>query len=288
MTRKLIAFALSFVLTLCGIATAQNQQSWGSMALMRAGVGTPSPWVNPDPNADSLVFWLSFDNLVPTNAAGMYFDDGPYDMHTGFMDPAAIRHRGSYTNSSGLVDYALVNIGFGNGSNVFTNKAPWAKAVSEKPFSANGLTLQIARRGVQAGYPFLFYINTKSDDGAITNTVGIGTQNGPFYFLVSNGGVNQVALQAGSYTATGEVIVTMSYASNNCVGYVNGIRVGADTSCTAFPYSNLVYLQWGMANVNERDIRIYSKALSSQEVYNAAVAMNATNNLWAKPTYVIP
>jgi hypothetical protein len=39
MTRKLIAFALSFALTLCGIATAQNQQSWGSMALMRAGIG---------------------------------------------------------------------------------------------------------------------------------------------------------------------------------------------------------------------------------------------------------
>jgi hypothetical protein len=45
---------------------------------------------------------------------------------------------------------------------------------------------------------------------------------------------------------------------------------------------------WGMVYQNTRDVRIYNKALSSQEVYNAAVAMNATNNLWAKPTSVIP
>jgi hypothetical protein len=52
MTRKLIAFALSFTLTLCGLATAQNQQSWGSMALMRAGAAATKAeyrplWITP-------------------------------------------------------------------------------------------------------------------------------------------------------------------------------------------------------------------------------------------------
>ena len=56
MTRKLIAFALSFILTLCGLATAQNQQSWGSMALMRAGVRAGGPWIDTTKPALLLTF----------------------------------------------------------------------------------------------------------------------------------------------------------------------------------------------------------------------------------------
>ncbi len=81
MTRKLIAFAVSFALTLCGIATAQNQQSWGSMALMRAGA------ISQNTFSDGLInFWAGYSttndmgprqqNLLPTGGSPISSADG--------------------------------------------------------------------------------------------------------------------------------------------------------------------------------------------------------------------
>jgi hypothetical protein len=97
MTRKLIAFALSFTLTLCGLATAQNQQSWGSMALMRvravASATVDPRWWDPyvalapaiylfdETSGTQAVDYSSyskpataFGNAAPNGTNGWYFD----------------------------------------------------------------------------------------------------------------------------------------------------------------------------------------------------------------------
>jgi hypothetical protein len=85
MTRKLITFALSFALTLCGLATAQNQQSWGSMALMRTGAGQGAPDVDKfiyvayggkgvyQYNITNCVFLASNDIAATMYSVGSYY-----------------------------------------------------------------------------------------------------------------------------------------------------------------------------------------------------------------------
>jgi len=83
-----IAVAL---LCLCGIATAQNQQSWGSMALMRAGRmpsaglynGFATLWVVT--NGGSLKMPLSFG----TTSATIDWGDGTITNITAYNDPGA-------------------------------------------------------------------------------------------------------------------------------------------------------------------------------------------------------
>jgi len=287
MTRLLtIAVAL---LCLCGLATAQNQQSWGSMALMRAGVSA-NPWLNPDPNAANLIVWYSFDNSPWTNATQI-LSDIPSGINW-IPIYSGLTQTPMSTNNVGVADYSMKQ----DGANyqLLTN-GYWETACAALGTNGwnNGITVSLCASNYRPGSGTYqaFFLQTTNASGGAWNYLQFNmsaASQGMVMRTASNGNVEATYTKAVS--TTGEwAHAVITFERNSFKAYYNGVLLGTDTSCSVLPGTN-VYISASQINgyARYRDIRIYNKVLTSQEVYNAYIAMDITNNLWAKPVGVRP
>lgn len=288
MTSKLIAFALSFTLTLCGLATAQNQQSWGAMALMRAGVRAgvaDNSWINPDPNAANLMWWMSFDNIPMTNSLRVLSDipsSGTLMWPRLDSGPNPAVQYVSATNSNGDVDYGLR----ANGAATWTSTGGWENICSRLGPEGwgNGITLSIC-----SSNPF--------PAGANYNVMSLATTNahgGPghvFQLNINNSGqfvyrsFSNATLEAnitGTIITNSHAVIVLS--SNDFRAYNNAVLIGSDASCVVLPGTNRTASSPSFsAQPHYRDVRIYNKALSATEVTNLYNGLKSTNPIWCKP-----
>ena len=292
MTRKLIAFALSFTLTMCGLATAQNQQSWGSMALMRAGPFGGGGWVNPDPNASQLLFWYSMDNVPFTNSVGRLKSDIPSgDEYAMLINNGPILQRQWITNSLGNIDYGIGKEANNWVCSLQSNR--WGEACE-----AAGIGQQMTGITIHAAFVFtnmnttprLFEIYTRNDSGTITNyLLARGTTS--ITISSQSNAVNE-ANTVVSGLAYAFVQLTVTYKANEFKVYTNAVLLSSDTSCVGLPFTNYVPsapnpFAFGAIH-SMRDFRVYKTALSPQDVTNLCNGLNPIDPLWTKPLNFLP
>jgi hypothetical protein len=290
--RKLIAFAASLVLTLCGIAVAQQQGIGWHFDMMRA-MASGGGWVNPDPNASDIIFWYSFDNVPLTNSAGRINSDIPSGTGYSLRLVNSPTQNSWQTNEIGVVDYG-VGSKPNNWSCILDSSPPaWQTACS-----AMGIDEQFTQITVHASFVFtnmntsprLWEIYTRNDGGTVTNYL---LARGTTSITVSSqsNGVNEANVSVTGLVQSGFYQLTITYKTNEFRVYKNAVLVGSDASCLVLPFTNdtggYATLAFGAVH-SVRDFRVYRKALSGLEVTNLVSGLAETNPLWIKPVNLVP
>jgi hypothetical protein len=279
----------------CGLAVAAAASAavmpWTTKAMRTQASTSRGGWVNPDPNAANLIVWYSFDNSTWTNATQVLSD---IPSTTNWIASVVGQQQQNLgTNSLGIVDYSLFLNGAGN-QNLLTN-GYWDAACAALGTNGwnNGITISLCASNYRP--PSLTYqafvLNTTNASGGPYNYIQFNMSaaaGGMLIRTASNGNVEATFTKAVS--TTGEwAHAVITFERNSFKAYYNGVLIGTDTSCGALPGTNAaINASQINGTARYRDIRIYNKVLTSQEVYNAYVAMDITNNLWAKPANVRP
>lgn len=284
--RKMIAFGCALVLTLCGMAVANQQGIGWHFDMMRASA-VSGGWVNPDPNAANLMLWISFDNIPMTGSLNVVNDiplsgSNFWPRLDSIPSPAA--QYTSSTNVDGVVDYGLK----ANGAALWYGRpSGWSNICSSLGNNGwgSGYTISICSSNFTPGsgnYNLCFITTTNETGPQHYVQMNLNSSGQHLFRLGSNGALE--ANITGTLTTNGHAVITWS--SNSFAAYQNGVQVGTtDTSCPTKMGTNLTTTASAQfsANPHYRDIRIYNRALTSQEVWNLYVGMNYTNPIWAKP-----
>ena len=260
MTRKLIAFALSFTLTLCGIATAQNQQSWGSMALMR-GSGVQSGEWNAYRYSD-LLSWYEFDN-----ATNLTLDS-------------------SLNGRNGVVSNGFL-VAVTGGAN-FTNKPYMACPKEGTKFNEFTFAVKCKATSLSVGGDYLYSIYQRSTAPFYEIFLAVKTTVAEFQIYTNS--TLQVNFNNPVRSTNGIATYICSVQNNNTMLFslTNGspsFVYQVDTNCDMSSLTNIVAFRIGEFPVIGSpfdgiiyEVRTYGVALSSQECVTVLNEMGTTTN----------
>jgi hypothetical protein len=277
MTR--LTFIAVALLCLCGIATAQNQQSWGSMGLMRAGVGAVSLGT-PDPNEDLMVLLWDFEDYSGnpvTNVALWLVDSSGNNVSNRLTSLSQCPVVG--TNANGTSNRAAHDVG-----SSFTSYSTNAFLSSISRFGTS-ITISFWTRTVGTNLPnvgFAFYNNA-----TVSYSKRIESLASNMRFFSTSAGASDASVSVPLSTGNEWVCYSMTSTTNDLKAYTNGILVGQDSSVSACSTSVFDYIRVQALSSSSYTslidrVVMYGKALSSQEVAAVVQNTNPSKKNWRK------